>query len=415
MSFKSFKKTNLLESFLSIGFLQFINMLLPLIVLPYLVRVIEPDYFGLVSVALSVIMLFNLFVEFGFNLSATKSVAVNRDQIKKVSDLFFTVWYSKILLLILSISILFFLSQYIDYISGNRMLFYVTFGLVIGNLMLPVWFFLGLEKMKYITIITVTLKVFATVSVFFFIKERDDYILFPLINSIATIISGVIAFFFAIFKFNLIFVSPSYKRIIEQLRLSFHFFLSRFATQGGRHVVIALIGSNFGNLIVGFYAMADKLYMATMSIGGVVSQALYPFMSAKRDINLFKKISTLLLIFIFIILFPCIYFNEELLLLLFDLESQMLSRIFVVLMLSLPFGIISQLVGYPLLAAFNFDKDANNSLIFSSMIYLLTVSLILLFNCNIYYIAAAVFFYNTLRVGFAFYYIRKNKIIYYGK
>lgn len=415
MIFKSLEKTNLIENFLSIGMLQFINMLLPLITFPYLVRVVGVDYFGLLSVVLSIVMLFNLFVEFGFNLSATKLVSVHRKDIKKVSEVFFSVYYSKTLLLFASIFILAFLSNRIDYISENLLLFYVTFGLVLGNLILPTWFFLGIEKMKYITIITVVLKTIAMVSIFVFIKEESDYMLFPLINSIAIIVSGLTAFFLAIFKFKLIFTPPSFKEISIQLKTSFHFFLSRFSNQGSRHLVIALIGSNFGNLIVGYYSMADKLYMAIMSIGSVVSQTLYPFMSAKRDLIIFKKVSIIILTSTCVILIPIIYFQEDLLLLLFNLNSQELSSIFVIFMLSIPFGIISQLIGYPLLAAFDFNKEANNSMIFSTIVYLLTVFLIFTFTNNIYYVAASVFFYNTLRVGFAFYYIRKSRIIHHER
>ena len=408
---ESIKKTNLIESFLSLSSLQFINMLLPLIVLPYLVRVIGADYFGLISVALSVVMLFNLFVEFGFNLSATKSVSINRSNIQEISSIFFNVFYSKLILLFTSLIVLIILTIFVEYLSKNIVLFYITFGLVLGNLLLPIWFYLGVEKMRSVTVITVLFKIISTILVFIFIKDKDDYILFPLFNSIALIASGTVAFIYAYYRFNLIFCKPSISEIKNQIKTSAHFFLSRFSTQGSRHIVIALIGFSFGNLIAGFYAMADKIYMAAMSIGGVASQTLYPFMSAKKDLIIFRKIFISIISFVVIILFPCIYFEEQLLFLLFNLKEPVLSKLFIILMLSLPFGVISQLVGYPLLAAFNFDKHANNSLIFSSIIYLLTVFLILIFTNDIFYVAASVIIYNISRVGFAFYYIKINKII----
>lgn len=411
MILKSIRKTNLVESFLSLSSLQFINMILPLITLPYLVRVIGADYFGLISVALSVVMLFNLFVEFGFNLSATKIISVNRNNLHKISKTFFAVFYSKLLLFFISLFIFFFLAYFIDYVSDNILLFYITFGLVLGNLFLPVWFYLGIEKMRYLTVTTVILKIIATVMVFFLIKEKEDYLIFPLLNSIASIVSGIIVFFFAVHKFNLIFFRPPLKEIKIQLLSSLHFFLSKFSTQGSRYLVITLIGIYFGNLIAGFYAMADKIYMAAMSIGGVTSQSLYPFMSEKRDIRLYRKIFYSITGLVILILIPCIYLEEKIILLLFGLNEPILSYIFVILMLSLPFGVVSQLISYPLLAAFNFDKYANNSLIFSSIIYLVTVFLILLITNNIYYVACSVIFYNILRVFFAYYYIRKSKIL----
>lgn len=406
-----FKKTNLLENFFSLGVLQGINMILPLITLPYIVRVIGVESFGLLNVVLSIVTLFNLFIEFGFSLSATRDISINRNDINKLSELFYSIFYTKLLLLLVSVISFFVLSLNVIFFSENLMLFYLTFSLVIGNLLFPTWFFQGIEKMKYITIITVITHVVAVISIFVFIKEKTDYLLLPLINSVAAIISGLLAIYFAIKKFRLIFHKPNFYQIKEQLKSSFHFFLSRVANQGSRHLVITLVGASFGAVNVGYYTIADKLYMAVISMGGVISQTIYPYMSKERNFTLFKNIFKIIMTITVLMLIPVLYFQEQILLFIFKLEHQMLSDIFAIFMLSVPFGIISQLIGYPLLAAFGFEKEANNSLIYASLIYIVIVFFSLLFFKNILLVACCSFVFRIILVLFRVWYLKQTRLL----
>ena len=405
------KQKLILENFLSLSVLQALNMFLPLLTFPYVVRVIGVDYFGVLNVVLSIIMLFNIFISFGFELSATKIISVNRNDIKKLSEIFFSTLYSKFLLLIVSALIFLLLFQNINYISENILLFYLTSGLLLGNLLFPTWFYQGIEQMKYITIVSVVVKVIATVIIFSFITEKNDYLLIPLINSIASIISGLVAVYFAIKKFKLIFFKPNFHQIKKQLKSSFHFFLSRIANHGSRHLAITLVGANFDSITTGYYTIADKLYTAIISLTGVVSQTIYPYMSAEKNLTLFKKIFKLVMIVICLILIPVLCFNEELLYLIFNLKNHILSEIFIIFMICVPFGVISQLIGFPLLAAFGFSAYANNSLIYSVFIYIIALIFVTLYLNQILFITLCSLLFRITQLSFRLVYIKKTGLL----
>ena len=52
--------------------LQFFNAVIPLLTLPYIVRILDTENYGIFSVALNIVIYMQVFVEYGFGMSATR-------------------------------------------------------------------------------------------------------------------------------------------------------------------------------------------------------------------------------------------------------------------------------------------------------------------------------------------------------
>ena len=403
-------KKNLLENFLSLSVLQAINMFLPLITLPYLVRVLGIENFGLVNFSLSIIGYFNILVSFGFELSATKLISINRDNKEKISEIFSSVSIIKMILFLCSFFILSILILFVNNLNENMWLYYVTFGIVFGNILFPTWFFQGVEKMKYITIITFLTRFIFTVLIFILVKSEDDYIIVPLLNSLGVIFGGAIALTIIFKTFSISFYFPKKNIIIKQFKDSYYYFISRVSNNGSRYFATSVIGAYFGNVIVGYYSLVEKLFYAFSSIGGLISQTIYPYMSRTQDLKFLKKILKFTMIFSPPVLFLLMYFNEFLLSFAFGVKNDMLSNIFVIVFSGAIFSVLSSIIGYPFLAAFGYPKYANSSLIYSSIIYLIYVALAIIFTKSIYYISFSIVVYMLSGLLFRIYFINKTKI-----
>jgi PST family polysaccharide transporter len=134
-------------------------------------------------------------------------------------------------------------------------------------------------------------------------------------------------------------------------------------------------------------------------------------MSRTRNINFFKKIIFIITDISIIFLIPILYLNEPLLRLVFNVQSEMLSKMFIIIFSGSIFGIISTLLGYPLLAAFGYVKYANNSLIYASIIYAISITIFAMVFHNIYLVSFSIVVYAFVGLVFRLYYVYKTKIL----
>ena len=101
------KYKKLIENFSYLSLLHIFSIAIPLLTFPYLVKTLGQETYGLVIFAQAVVGYLAVFTGFGFGLSATKLVSINRHDTNKLSEIFSSVTTIKIFLLAVSIIILY--------------------------------------------------------------------------------------------------------------------------------------------------------------------------------------------------------------------------------------------------------------------------------------------------------------------
>lgn len=292
-------KKRLMGNFLSLLFLQGANYIFPLITLPYLVRVLGPEKFGLIAFAQAFIGYFIILTDYGFNLSATKEISIYRDNKEKISKIFNSVIIIKLGFMTVSFLILSFLVLTIPKFKNDWLIYFFTFGMVLGNVLFPVWFFQGMERMKYITSLNITAKLIFTTSIFIFIRKMQDYIYVPLISSLGSIIAGVLSLWIVYKNFKVNFTLPDFKGIKYQLKEGWHIFISTVAISLYTTSNTFILGLFTNNTIVGYYSAAEKIIKASYGLLTPVSQTAYPYISKlvteskQKALNFIRKLAKL--------------------------------------------------------------------------------------------------------------------------
>ena len=293
-------KKRLLTNFISLATMQGLNFILPLVSLPYLLTVVGPSKFGLISTAQAFIQYFILFTDYGFNLVATRDISIARDNKKQLSIIFSTVMLIRLLLLAFSLLVLVIIVTFIPKFQHDSAIYYLTFGMVIGNVLFPIWFFQGMEHMKIISILNIISKSIFTIGIFVFVKGPTEYLNVAILNSLGYISIGLIGLFLVIYRYKIKMIKPSKEQIVHQLKEGWDIFVSNIVTSLYTNSNIFVLSFFASNKIVGYYASADKIIKAVSSVIGPLIQTVYPFLSRALQESREKAISIINKIFLMI-------------------------------------------------------------------------------------------------------------------
>jgi len=382
-------RKNLAVNFISLLALQGANYILPFITYPYLFRILGPAKFGILAFAQALSQYFILFTDYGFNLSAPREISINRDDPKKISDIFSTIMLLKIIMLTISMLIITLIIFFISKFRSNPLVYIFSFAMVIGNVLFPIWFFQGMEKMKYISFLNILSKTLFTCSIFLFIKTEDHYIFVPLINSLGYIVAGLLSLRIVFKEFKIRLTFPSIKSILFQFKNSFYFFLSRLSFSIYTITNTFILGMFTTDEITGCYAAVDKVIKAVAMLNQPIANALYPYMSRKKNVAFFKKIFFMWTLLGISISAVFILFSSQITSIIYGEGQVHITNLF--RLYSLEFCIVfpSIILGLPLLAAMGHSKYLNMSIIIGSIIHIVGLIAIIPF-INAYLIVTLV-------------------------
>ncbi|WP_178991315.1 oligosaccharide flippase family protein [Winogradskyella schleiferi] len=403
------EKKVLANNYLSLLLLQAANYLLPLLILPFLVRILGTDKFGLVMFAQSLAVFLTVFVDFGFNLSGTREISLARDDRKKLSEIFNAIMIVKLFLIVIAFAILYIIVNIFTRFSIDKNIYLLSFGIVIGQALFPVWFFQGIEKMKFVTLVNISAKLIFTLLVFILIRSESDYIYVPVYNSLGFIIAGLLGFLLCFKYVNLTW--PKYSLIKQLVYESSSLFVSNFATTLYTSSNVFILGLFTGNTIVGVYSSMEKLILAVKNVYVPLYQAMYPWLSKQTDITKvlkIKKMAPFVLASGIVITLIIIIFGKFILNIIYDdrlIESY--SIIFRILSFIAIFSGLNMLYNALYLPAIKKYKLRMNIMVVGGIANLL-ISLFLVKLYGIYGTAISVTFTEFLLLLLGYHYFKKN-------
>lgn len=406
------EKKNIFKNFTAMGIIQILNYVIPFVTLPYLSRVLTVDKFGLIFFAQAIMDYFSRFVDFGFNQSGVRELAINRDNNHKVNEIFSGVFFAKIGLMFLSFCVLSLVIFSVEKFRDDWLIYYFTFLTVVGNVLLSAWFFQGMERMKFITFFNILTRSVSLICIFSFVKTADNYVLVPLFNSLGLLIAGIVSFITIMTRFNVKIYLPKPTEIFQKLKDSGEYFLSSISIGLYQSTNAFFLGLCVSTTMVAYYVSAQKIYLAIYFLYYPFYNAFFPYMSKNKDIKFFKKVFKILIVFslglsMFLLLFAkpiiTIFYGQQM------LESYKILQIFAII---IPFHILADIMSFPLLGAFGYTKETNQCWIFAGIFHFLAISgLYLMNNLNIYSVSTLFAITYILMFLHRIYYVKKYKLL----
>ncbi|ELA8731786.1 oligosaccharide flippase family protein [Morganella morganii] len=370
--------TTLFKNSFALLIIKFVDLALPLIVLPFLSRNLSIADFGLYIVLVSIFSISFMITDFGFGLSTICNIVNNRKDKKYIQSYVSSIIVIK-LTLVLFITL--FTLAYLIFIKIDTHLNILSYILIIFTILFQAlqipWFFQGIEKMKTITITVLCTKLsflFVLLILFNFEKSINIYLVSFMLS---TLLSSILYIYFYK-RHGYTLGRFSKKTLITEFKYSFTFFLSRVSTSLSSSLNSIVIATFSGLNIAAFYGASEKLYNASVSSISPITQALYPYLSRTKNIKLLIKISIILFSLSSITCVFIFHYSNNIIALIFGSDYIEASHYLNLFLILIPINILSILWGYPAFSIIDRPGIPNITVIVSSIIYLFILSILYL-------------------------------------
>lgn len=379
---KSQQHKTLIQNFSYLSVLQVFNVLIPLVTYPYLIRVLGKETYGLVIYAQVIVTYLQILVDFGFDTSATKDVSINRDNKQKLNEIFSSIFILKGTLFLISLLFLGIVMQFIPESTNHQKLFWLSMWFCLYNVLFPVWFFQGIEKMKYITILNLISRSIFLVLIFLLIKGPEDYLLYPIINGIGAIFAGCLAIIVVLRKEGISLILPSFKTLYSYLHNSLDFFISTVSVKIFVSSNKFIIGTFLGLSELAYYDLADKIVSLFRTVPlDIVRNTIYPRVAKTKNALIIKKTTFIMGIYALIAVAFLNIFASKIVLLFGGVDmlpSVNIIRIYSIIIITNHLSNYYITVG---LWSFGYVKVFRNMMIISSVLYLVIYFIFWILGC----------------------------------
>ncbi len=353
--------------------LQGINYIGPLITIPYLIRILGLENFGLISFAYAFVNYFVVITNFGFQLSGTKKISLHRHDKKKLSTIFCAIFSLKLCLFIVSFSIFMLIVRTAPIFHENNMVYMLSFLAVFGNVLYPNWFFMGIEAMKPLAIINSISKIICLIGILYFVKSKDDILAAVVMQSSVDIICGIFSLIIIKRVYKIKFHIPSILTLLELFKESWNVFLSQIYVTLLTSSNTFILGLFAAKETIGIFATADKIVRAIAALSTPINNAVFP--TAAKFIIESQELAMIFLHKIFVrgviiftiislILFTCSNPITSLITGYFNADINFLVKIMAIIPLVI---FIYNFYGNQILINLSFDREFKNAILYAGL------------------------------------------------
>lgn len=279
MSVANMSLPSLRGNILALSIVQAGNYLVPILALPYLARVLGSNAYGEVVFVQTVMMFGMLLVDFGFSWSATRDISASREDRTKVSTLFAGIWGLQWLLMTAMTLIVILSVWFMPSLHPHAVLYATGLGIVLGQVLFPLWLFQGLEALKVAAVIQVAGKVLALPCLLIWVDGPQDQVAAIAFFSASSVLSGIGAIWWIHHSKWVEWFWPSRADLAQAFRQGAWIFGSRVSVSLYTTAVPLAVGLWAGPAQLAAFNLADKVRVLIQALLAPVAQALFPRMS----------------------------------------------------------------------------------------------------------------------------------------
>lgn len=282
-------KTNVLLNYIN----TITGIVFPVITFPYASRILLPEGIGVVNFQSSIIGYIVLFTSLGIPLYAVKEVSKYRDDIVLRNKTTAEITILSLLLSFLGYVAVFLIGKFVPQINANISLFYILSLTILFTSLGVNWFYQAIEDFKFITVRAVIIRTLAAASLFLFVKDKSDLLIYGAITVGSTVGNNLINFIH-LRKFILLPTIKGLKlNIFKHLKPALQIFVLNLIISIYVQLNTIMLGFMDGDYAVGIYTAGNKIPHIILSLVTSMGAVLLPRCShlvATGKIEEFKSV-----------------------------------------------------------------------------------------------------------------------------
>lgn len=366
------KHKSLTSNFFHLSFIRLLNISTKFFLVAYLVRVLGEKTFGLLTWSEAILQYFIVFINFGFNLYGARYIVNYKNDRNMLNKAISTIYIIKGLAFLFSLVLLGVLF-YFNSFNANYKILYVLLIATLGDLLFPIWYFQGTEKMKLLSKPVLIAKLLLICVTFFLIGSSEDVLVYTFLFAISQILMGTLGFMTLKKDIGFIFKIPEKSFILEVTKTAKYYLLGNISMLIFNALTIFIIGYYLTMEKVTGFDICLKIVFICILPFEILQAVVLPIITKSQSKTELKKYFILSLILGFAI-YCILFFLGDNLLLLFGGEnilkySDTLKKMSL-LLLTVPATFILGQCGF---VAFGNDKRYNFSLTVVAIIYFIIV------------------------------------------
>ncbi|MDA9572657.1 oligosaccharide flippase family protein [Flavobacteriaceae bacterium] len=263
-----------IKNFFNLIINQGINIFIALLATRVLFSTLGEAQFGLVNLALSVVLLSSIAVSYGYHLNGPKRIALFRGESAKKQSLINEIILTRIIIATGMAIILFCLTYFFGFFKSYAALLYYSLILLFSQALFPMFYFQGNDKIAWASLVNAFAKGAYLLLIILFIKTPDDATYVNFLFGLSALVV-YIAFWIIIYKKEKIkWVWVSIYNIKNRFIENFQFFISSIAGHVSIHGGLIILANFVNNTVLGEFALAQKIALLMRMVPIFFTQAI---------------------------------------------------------------------------------------------------------------------------------------------
>lgn len=349
--------------------LQILKYLFPLLLIPYLTRILGTEGYAVYAYVLSFMGVVQTIADFGFTLSGTKKVVDLRGDTAALSRLVGAITVARLMLLCGLFFCVMVVTRFIPIMAENTVYVIWAFFATAGRTVLPDFIFQGNERMGPLTTRYFASKGVQVALTILLVRGPGDLILVAVADVLSEIVDIAWSYRAQKRMFGVGIARPTFKESFEELRVSAIYCVSNVSSSlfsGFTTVIIGLAITSKTD--IAFWSLTLTTVNAVQSLYTPIANSLYPHMIKNRDFGFARKLALVALPVLVLGIVAYCALSKPIMLVLGGPEyvggahvMWMISPIFI-------FSFYGILIGWPVLGAMGHVKELTVSTLFTGIV-----------------------------------------------